>query len=464
MGNVSLSLRKLSIFITVLFFLVTQSVFAQRPPVAPINLNYLRVEFIHPGARPAALGGAFIGAAQDESAAPINPAGLTYLKSAGATLNQHHIRTDFDEPEGSPTQPNLRTNFQTINFNQTMVGIFVPLKRVTFAAFRALAFDSRYNFETRQFLTTNSALDTRQVLGGLGNFPGKRVNLDLEMINDAVSISVQLHRRLSVGFTLKTSVLNFRLDEQTYLDPGVETGKPPGPNSARTTYSITTLDERNVQPGITLGLLTQLLRDRLFLGAVLDFNPKFDLESQIFLPEYKLSEQNLAAESPLNRTFDFRIPDVFGVGLYYIAQPRLRFTLDLRHIQYSDLLDGNNLNAFEDDIFNEKTRQYEDPDGRADLTVEDATEIHVGVEYLFKASRLGLVPLRFGVYTNPGHRIHAANNTPDLQRLFPKARDRTHVTFGAGLVFNSYLKFDGALNISRDDLEIIGSTLISIPF
>lgn len=455
----------LSLLIAVLVFFSTEGFpQVQRPPVAPINLNYLRIDFIHPGARPAALGGAFIGAAQDESAGPINPAGLTYLKSAGATLNQRHIRSDFSEPQGSPSEPNLRTNFQTINFNQTMVGIFVPLRNVTFAAFRALAFDSRFNFETSQFLTTDGNLSLRQVMGGLGNFPGKRVDLDLEMVNDAVSMAIQLHRRLSIGFTIKASVLNFRLDEQAFLDPGVENGGPPAENTAATTYSITTLDERNVQSGATFGLLTQLIRDRLFFGAVLEMNPTFNLESHIFLPEYDVSSQTLPAHSPENTSFHIPVPDFFGAGLYFIATPRLRLTFDIKRVQYTDLLASNDLNAVEDDVFVPETGVYEDPDGKPDLTIDDATEFHFGVEYLFKAARLGLVPLRFGVYTNPGHRIHAANETPDLRRLYPEAPDRTHLTFGAGLVFNSYLKFDGALNVSEDNFEIIGSTLISIPF
>ncbi len=438
--------------------------FAQRPPVMPINLNYLRIDFIHPGARPTALGGAFIGAAQDESAAPINPAGLTYLKSAGATLNQRHIKSDFAEPNGSPLSPDRRANFETINFNQTMVGIFVPLKNITFAAFRALAFDSRFNFETDQFLTSDNPLTRRQVLGGLGNFPGKRVNLDLELVNDAVTLAVEIHRRLSLGFTLKTSVLNFRLDEHTFLDSGVGVGQSPEANSASTAYSITTLDERNVKAGLTFGILTKLVLDRLFLGAVVDLNPTYHLESRIFLPEFKVGTQALPAFSPENADFKISVPDVFGVGFYYIATSRLRFAFDMKHIQYSDLLYGNDLNAPEDDVLDPETGLYGDPDGRADLTVGDATEFHFGVEYLFKASKLGLVPLRFGIYTNPGHRIHSANDNADLRRLFPKAKNRLHYTFGAGLVFNSYLKFDGAANISDDNVELIVSALISIPF
>lgn len=444
--------------------LSSASGFAQRPPVAPLNLTYLRIDFIHPSARPAALGGAFIGAAQDESAGPVNPAGLTYLKSAGAALNQRHVRSKFDEPEGSPTNPDAQTRFQTIDFDQTMVNIFIPFKKITFAAFRQVAFDSRFNLETRQFLTTTASLTTRQALGGLGNFPGKKVDLDLQMVNDAVAVAIEIHKRLSFGFSIKTSVLNFKIDELTFLDPEVENGTPPRDNLAETVYSISALDERNVQPSFSFGVMSKLVSDKFFLGAVLNLNPKFNLRSNIFLPEYSLSSQSFAAEFVDNTKFKIPVPDTYGLGFYYIATPRLRFTFDVLRVEYTDMLSGNDLNAVEDDELNLETGAYEDPDGEPDLTIEDAIELHFGLEYLFRVPKLGLIPLRFGLYNNPGHRIHAANDTPDLKRLFPEAQDRIHFTFGGGLVINSYLKFDASFNVSADIFEFIGTALISVPF
>ena len=90
--------------------------FSQRPPVPPINLSYFRIDFVQSGARSAALGSAFIGAAQDETAAPINPAGLTYLKSAGASLHQRIANLDFDEPIGAGN----KAGFGSQSFDQNL--------------------------------------------------------------------------------------------------------------------------------------------------------------------------------------------------------------------------------------------------------------------------------------------------------------------------------------------------------
>jgi len=437
--------------------------YAQRPPTPAINLNYLRIDFIQPGARPAGLGGAFIAAAQDEMAAPINPAGLTYLKSAGASLHQRHVRTEFDEPQGNVRFPDRKADFETISFDQTMAGIFVPLKRVTFAAFRNVAFDSRFNFETTQFLTTPEPLTTRQIVGGLGNFPGRRVDLDLEMVNDGISAALKINRRLSVGVTGKISVLNFRLNEQAFLDPQIGvTGTSRG-NLPETTYSITTIDERDVQTSFSFGFISNVIMDKLFLGGVVNLNPTFNMETNIFLPAYEIDGLTLPATTSEDRGFRMGVPDTYGFGLYYLAHNRMRFSFDLQQIEYTDLLVGNDLNIASDDEIDE-TGVFVDPDGRPDLTIDDATQVHFGIEYLLKVPELGLIPFRFGIHTEPGHRIYATGNDPDKRRLFPKQKNKTHFSFGLGVVFSSHIKFDGSADISDRGLELFGSTLVSIPF
>ena len=437
---------------------------AQRPPLVPINLSNFRIDFMNVGARPTALGGAFIGAAQDENAGPINPAGLTYLESVGASLHQRRSRFKFKEPERSSTNPDAKRNFHTSNFDQSMVSFFVPLKKLTFAIFRQVVFDSRFNFETRQFLTIEGRpLTIQETLGGLGNFPGKKVELDLEMVSNAFSCAFELSKRISIGITGKISVVNFKLNERTFLDPQVTNVQFLPNNSAETTYSITSIDERQTKKNFSVGLMGKLIVDKLFLGAVYNFNPSFNLNSTIFLPEYKIDSQTFPTELAENTTFKLSVPDTYGLGLYYImASKRLRFTFDIVRIQYSDLLSGNDLNVVADD-FNSQTGTYVDPDGQPDLTIDDATTFHFGLEYLYKSPRFGLIPLRFGIFTNPGHRIYAAGTNPDLKRLYPKAENRIHYTFGLGLVFNN-LKFDSGINVSRDGFEFIASTSISIPF
>jgi len=457
-----------SIFACIFFFIPGLS-FGQRPPVPPINLSYFRVDFLQAGARSAALGGAFIGAAQDETAAPINPAGLTYLKSAGASLHQRVGNLDFEEPEGAAAAANRKTGFRSHIFDQNLVVVFFPIKRFTFALLRQVGFDNRFTFETQQFLTAESVSTNRQLLGGLGNFPGRKVDLNLRLVNDGISVAYRINKRLSLGVTGKISVLNLRLNEQTFLDPLIAGGGSPGENRPENTYSITTIDERLTDPSFSFGVMSKIILDKLFVGAVLNLNPSFGLNSNIFLPEYKIGTQTFPAESPENSKFKFSVPNSYGLGLYYVPKSGIRFTFDMVRVQYSDLLGDNDLNIIADDELNPETGMYEDPDGRPDLTIDDATEFHAGIEFLvrprtsFVAKRFSLIPIRIGVHTNPGHRIYATGNNPDLKRLFPKAKDRVHFSFGSGFLLNSYLKFDASITISADSFVFIGSTLIALP-
>jgi len=462
-------------FYDVLSFVVLSCLFLSnvksqglRPPVATINLNYLRFDFITPGARASSLGGAFIGAAQDETAAAINPAGLTYLSSAGASLHQRNARKSFREPEGSPEFPNSKSEFSNTDFNQSMVSAFFPFKKLTVAIYHQVLLDSRFSFETQQFFTFSSVPTTRQLLGGLGNFPGKRTTVDVEMINDGLSIAYPVSNRLSLGVTGRTAILRFNLNEEKFLDVQIIDNRPPRGNSAETTFSLTTIDKVDVKLGFSAGIMYKLIKSKLYVGAVYHHNPTFNLNSHIFFPKVTVQSQTdtftLDAFAPESTAFKLTIPDKFGTGLYYVVNKRLRFMFDLTRVTYSDLLSGNPRNISADDDVNPQTRVYEDPDGQPDLTISDITEIHAGIEYLFKIPRFGLIPIRFGVYSDPAHQIHATKNDPNLRRLFPKGDDRVHVTFGGGFVLNSFLKFDASIDLAKDRFEMLGSALLSVPF
>lgn len=470
MKKKSLTFEFVFVSILVFVFLFTPHLaFGQRPPVPPINLSYFRVDFVQAGARSAALGGAFIGAAQDETAAPINPAGLTYLKSAGASLHQRVANLDFEEPEGAAEAANRKTGFRSHTFDQNLAVVFFPIKQFTFAILRQVGFDNRFTFETQQFLTAGLPTTTREVLGGLGNFPGRKVDLNLRLVNDGMSVAYRVNKRLSLGVTGKISVLNIRLNEQTYLNPSLaDENARLGDNRPEHLYSITTIDERVTDPSFSIGVMSKIILDKLFVGAALNLNPSFGLSSNIFLPEYKTGTQTFPAESTKSE-FKFSVPNSVGFGLYYVPKSSIRFTFDIVRVQYSDLLGENDLNIVADDVLNPQSGLYEDPDGRPDLTIDNAIEYHAGIEFLvrpkisFVAKRFGLIPIRIGVHTNPGHRIYATGDNPDLKRLFPKAKDRVHFSFGSGFLLNSNLKFDASITISADSFEFIGSTLITLP-
>ncbi|HEX9653722.1 MAG TPA: outer membrane protein transport protein [bacterium] len=438
------------IFLLSVSFVPVYAVAQSRPPIVPLNLSYLRINFIQPATRQAALGGAFIGAAQDVTAAAINPAGLAYLRSVEATMHQRLGHYEFDVNAGSRSNPGAQKTVTDHNFDQTFASVFLPLRRVSIALFHQAALDTHYDFETPQFLSRDSDGSAAFTLGGLGNYAGRKVNFDLELVQDAWSVAFAISKNLSVGAAFRVSSLSFKLDEQIFLDPLVQDGQEPRPNSQETLYAVNTLNERNNRLSYSFGLMNNMLLDRLFLGAVVNLNPTYELQGNIYFPPYQLGQNRLeAATSP--QPFKLSIPDSYGLGVYYLINSRLRFSFDLVHIEYSDLLSVENLDVA--------------PGGNArDLTVADATEVHAGLEWLFKVPEFGFtVPMRFGVYTNPGHQIHAAGNDIDLNNLYPAAGDRLHFSFGVGATVKSKIKLDTTMVVSASGYEFWGSTQLSVP-
>ncbi len=426
-------------------------VFAQRPPTPGINLSYLEIDFIRPGARPAAMGAAFIGAAHDESAGLYNPAGLTFSRRPNVAL---HFRL-FNQT--GPAQSRSGDD------DQFSVALILPIKRFRLAYSRHHLLNEELDFFNRQQLSIDSQLTARQVLGGLGNFPGKQVLLSLELVKDNWAIAYEVSKRLSVGFAMQHFILDMNFDDRTFLDPQIADGSPPRLNLAETTYSIVTSDwSAAYQLAPSIGFMANAIPDKLFVGAVANAGTRFSLVSRIFLPEYRSAFQTFDVETQF-RAFDFKIPDSYGLGVYYRAHGRLNLAFDLFRIEYSDILSGNDLNIAADDEFNEQLGIYEDADGRPDLTVEDATEVHVGIEWLVRIRKLGLLlPLRFGMYTDPGHRIHAVSENPDLRRLFPEADDRIHFAFGTGFVFKNG-KVDVAVDSAKGYSQIFLSWALTLP-
>lgn len=419
---------------------------AQRPPTIPINLGYFRADFIQPGARPAALGGAFIGAAQDEIAAAINPAGLTYLKTAGASLHLRAIKLDgrFDS-------------------DQFVIAAFFPIKRFCLAFSRQVLFNSRFEVETLQQVSVGANPTPRLALGGLGNFPGTRALVDFHVFKDRWSLAYRVSNRMSVGFTASNFTLDTNLREQTFLDAQIIDGLPPRGNIPETLYSTSTLDRRDgLVWGYSIGWMATVIPDRFFVGAVIDFNPGFDLSSEIFLPEHRLGGVILPPVSPANNDFKFSIPDVQGIGIFYRATKLLHLTFDVVRREYQDMLLGNSLNIVADDELDESSQTYIDPDGRTDLTISNAIEVHFGVERLLRVVKFGLIPLRFGFYTSPAHRIHAQADDADLRRLFPQGPSRAYLTFGTGIVGSKYYKYDIGANFSSEGWQLFFSATFKV--
>jgi hypothetical protein len=136
--------------------------------------------------------------------------------------------------------------------------------------------------------------------------------------------------------------------------------------------------------------------------------------------------------------YTVKVPEVYGAGASYrqgkvfSSDDTITFSLDIIHIQYSDLLENFQISL-----------AGANPE---DFTIEDSTQIHGGAEYSFFAGTT-LISLRGGFFTDPDHSITFQGDDLRFQILFPQRDDQIHLTFGGGISLGN-LRIDGAVNLS----------------
>ena len=215
------------LLLSVFYVLLPGTIFAQRPPTPPIDFNHLELDFARPGARSAAMGGAFIGAAQDETSVLYNPAGMTYVSRL--TVSAH--RRSYSRTN--------RVGGENFGNDQFTVGVVLPIKKVRFGYSRHQVFFWDSSTGVGQRLNIEPPLTTRQVIGGLGNFPGKIIRLSWRAFRDNWSLAYEISKKVSLGATLQSYGLEFVYVEKTFLDPQVMDGRPPRDLNAATHYATT---------------------------------------------------------------------------------------------------------------------------------------------------------------------------------------------------------------------------------
>ena len=124
----------------------------------------------------------------------------------------------------------------------------------------------------------------------------------------------------------------------------------------------------------------------------------------------------------IDETSEFKVPDVFALGVLIKPVPQLNIAADYRRVQYSQVTSGMG-SAF-----------GADPD---DYVVDDANEVRVAGEYLFTnlPSPLSAIAVRGGYWFDPDHRIRYEGPFSTDTVVYPAGEDEGHFTFGGGIVF-----------------------------
>src|SRR6266851_4149711 len=418
-----------TLWISLLVALAAAPVLAQSNAEIPFQFN-----FSNPGARSLGLGGAFIGLADDATAAYTNPAGLTNLSKPEVSFEGRYFlyRNEFLDrghafgaPTGNGTDTitgEVRSRTHDISKSFSFLSFVYPQERWAVAVYRHELAD----FQTK--FPTNGAF-----FGPQGNIPLRRffpirAQLDLKIIDYGASVAVRFGGfSLGLGATSSQYVETTRVtrfsfngfDAASYATPNQIEG---GDGAAAEHVTV------------NAGLLWKASR-QFSVGAVYRQGPKF--HNTVFFA---------TPNSFGSTTGTFHVPDAWGVGLTLKPTDFFTASLDYNRIRYSQL-----------------TKEFVDvfagPALTKDYRVDDGSVYRLGLQYVVPLGT-NVLALRAGAWRDPDHQIRftgqvlaaddavtAANKAAQIL-LFRPGKNEYHYTGGLGFTLGEHLQLDAAADIS----------------
>ena len=418
--------RTVSVVFLVAGLLVAASpAFAQRDLEIPIAFD-----FINPGARSLALGGAFIGVADDATAATTNPAGLHRLSRKEVSIEGRgwQFITDFVQGgrlSGVATQRGFDTTAEPV-FGQTktrvpglsFVSFVYPKGQWRFAGYRQEASRTKTNAQTTgAFFTETDSVGVRRDFREFPTITERELNL----VNWGGTASVRAGI-VSVGGGVYVSQLSYDSLLTGFNTPADFYAAPV--YTQQIYQSTQTGDDTGL--GFSAGVMVSP-NDMVQFGASYRRGAKFDFEGNLNYPGFP--------EVSGTYTGEFKAPDNFGAGVSVRPFQGLMIAFDVNRVTYSDLTDfvRTQVRFFEED--------------RPLYSVDDATEVHLGGEYVF--SQFALLPaVRAGVWRETQHAVTYTGTDILYTTTASLARDVTHFSFGGGIAPSPRFEINAGFDVA----------------
>ena len=405
----------------------------------------LQFDFVNPGAKSLALGGAYVGLADDATAAFANPAGLTQLGASevSAELRASKVTTSFLERgrlSGSLLNIGIDTVQGPVFANSTgsdigagfVSGIYVhPSHRWVVAGYRHEL--ARID---QSFLSQGVFQRAPDRFSDERDRPQEAIR-KIAITSYGASGSYKLSRRIAVGGSL--TLYHFHIDStfRRFIPLGGFTGLADLQNE----------DGRATQKGDDIGLAPTL-------GILVGDGPwRLGLNyRQGASFTYTTVDGNLPPVEPT-----FRVPHTVAFGASYRVQSRLTLTGEVTRVMYSRL---------RDDFVTDQANKT----GRADsFSISSGTEVRGGIQYALPALK-GRPRLRVGLWRDPDHTIKftplAGGGSAD--RIFDerflaalsKGKTRLHGTGGVGLTFTPHTEWNAGIDVASEQFRFSTSFII----
>jgi hypothetical protein len=416
---------------------------AQNDMIANIHLQF---RFINPGARSQAMGGAFVGLADDPTAVLANPAGLTRLRRAHLGLELASNRWNNEIPFHSGTI--RQTGLQDFAFDLEareypsrvnslpFLCYISPGSALPWGVFYAEAAHFQRDFQTESVVVPHEPDDDRDVADftTFYFFPSRN-SLELSIRQLGVSLARNLGEHWSVGLTLCGNRMRYEAATDLIFPAIFPSGHPLDPYENQEAATIATTMEDDAFSAF-LGILFQPT-DRFALGLAYKRLPRFDYQ-------YQVASFDLSAGSTVpveEGRAPFHLPDSYSAGLSFkSADESFLVSLELARLRYSELV--------------KEYHQFFDSGGYTQ-DLGDQTEYRIGMEYFF-TRLVHPLALRLGYWYEPYHalkntfldtqilyrdenRFQQIRNAVFLQRF---EENTNHLTAGIGLSWTKHWVLD----------------------
>lgn len=405
-----------------------------------------------PGARAIGMGKAFVGIADDATAAASNPAGLSNLLDPEVSFEWAH--TDLKTERMIGLNPLRTVQSSVVVQFPTFGSAVLPLGRLTLAGFHFARQRYKEEFRIPNFDSNGTVPQ--------GGYYG---DMDISVAVTGFGGSFIFTNRLSIGATVTLNHLNAVVNSNS--SDANEPGQVHFRSGTVTTGDATELSSEvgvlfKATPQLTIGAALQpgvTFKTTTEIKGVFSTDPVFDPTTNRFR-NLTLPVGEILGHENTKPTTDFRVPTRATIGASMRLSPNLLVLADTAFVRYSERITPNFLIV---DFLAQPSAGL----SSALYKVNNGVEIHVGGEYRLR--RVGrLIALRAGLFTDPDHQMRfdlAASNGSEQARgqavQFNSFVPGTAVGYsvGAGTVFRNRLQVDAAYSRSMYERDLIVSTV-----
>ena len=475
-----------------------------------------RFNFVNPGARALGMGGAFIAAGDDATAAQSNPAALHYVNTKEFFVEYRAVRPDTQVFAPTPIGPDPGTTvldpvnnpmflrLQSVNDRAdtnfaSFISFALPFKigsrRATLALSRQIVLDVDTNLQNSSNGATglqfgNSTYPTWVNSGGLSCDPlvGQveqyticnivNGNLNAQLVHYNASLSYSFLDDFSIGLTATYATLHATSEVTNTTEDPLGVISTPNPRVivagvAAPLVTRTRIDDSDSKMAYTVGLHWH--PDRAFASGYspITFGLVYRKGADLSVKETRSDLSNPLTITSSSFTNTLREPDRYGFGSSYRTPRHWTFAADAERIKFSQLLKGYQTGV---NFLTSQDLQASTGITLANphFTVDDATVIHAGFEFRSRSRGGWGYALRSGYYDAPDNRIRLqsisvtlAGATPgtisaiesNYREAFKGGKKVNHATGGFSIISPGGFQMQFAADLADSGNEYLASAI-----